>query len=881
MKKYKYYTGSLQLNYNPNLMMKKSPYYNLNAQPDYTDAYNIASQYQNQHAMVKGFVKSAGNVAIGIKQDTDEAMDAIASAATGGATKGMITDNSPKMIDTQTPNISSSNTQKQSLNNKSKNLNLNMAKKGKYKLKYFKGGNAIKAAGDLANMAGTTIQAGAMKDNGEVDSAAQAGGMALEGAGMGASIGMVGGPIGAAIGAGVGAIGGAIYGGVSADEQNLKVRKARRDAELAAISEQNNAKASGIDVTRDMQIKDGIKNIKYEEGVSLSLGRKEKDPKGGLTQKGINKYNSETGSNLKMAVTTKPSELKEGSEDANRRKSFCARMGGVKGAMIKPNGESSRKKLALDKWNCKHGCGNMKKYKYKNGTREILTEDREAHFIKSNGKYKLLNDVTKPVTHDNNKNEGRNATVVSKSKYKLKDIINHNKNISNNPKDSLILPEGTSIITANKGLNKIALNAYKNRDYKTIDKLINKMPKDKFFNGLTAAELEKKAKSKTVKKKEKPIKSTTNTNTFEKDDEYNKDSKWGNNTWEAQTNRTDSGAKNSEHADTVAKRNKLTNLVGTGDDETNRLIKEGTLKEINGVLAYKNDITGQWEQLAKKRKFDNIPNKSAKDSTDIPTPDISDKVQSLNTDNKVKDKNKPTNSLGLDDDGMLDLIPDLRLSDANNILRGSRKPEKDPLFIPDLTLEKYVDLSDPNRRNSKEKEFVDSSNARNLSGGNVGNFRANRNQASADNYKNQQDINNFEIGQVHGVNQRNVDRKNNFGVIKSNAEKEQYTNNMMNRDKNEDLVQTGLKGFDENNYRNASRIRDSRADNVRNQILTKEVDLAKDRDKRENLQYLENAKKSLNKNKDKQKNGVAKLNENINKNINKSLVKNMKYKYKK
>jgi hypothetical protein len=78
-----------------------------------------------------------------------------------------------------------------------------------------------------------------------------------------------------------------------------------------------------------------------------------KDPKGGLNRKGIASYRRENpGSKLSMAVTTKPSKLKPGSKAANRRKSFCARMGGMKGSMKKPNGEPSRKALALRKWNC-------------------------------------------------------------------------------------------------------------------------------------------------------------------------------------------------------------------------------------------------------------------------------------------------------------------------------------------------------------------------------------------------------------------------------------------------------------------------------------------------------------------------------------------------
>jgi hypothetical protein len=77
-----------------------------------------------------------------------------------------------------------------------------------------------------------------------------------------------------------------------------------------------------------------------------------KSSTGGLTQKGRDHYNRKTGGNLKAPVTTAPSKLKKGSKAYNRRKSFCARMSGVKGPMKKPNGEPTRKALALRKWNC-------------------------------------------------------------------------------------------------------------------------------------------------------------------------------------------------------------------------------------------------------------------------------------------------------------------------------------------------------------------------------------------------------------------------------------------------------------------------------------------------------------------------------------------------
>ena len=78
-----------------------------------------------------------------------------------------------------------------------------------------------------------------------------------------------------------------------------------------------------------------------------------KNPEGGLNRAGIASYRAANpGSKLSMAVTTKPSNLDPDSKAAKRRKSFCARMGGTDGPMEKPNGEPTRKALALKKWNC-------------------------------------------------------------------------------------------------------------------------------------------------------------------------------------------------------------------------------------------------------------------------------------------------------------------------------------------------------------------------------------------------------------------------------------------------------------------------------------------------------------------------------------------------
>jgi Domain of unknown function (DUF6321) len=83
---------------------------------------------------------------------------------------------------------------------------------------------------------------------------------------------------------------------------------------------------------------------------------KGKNKNGGLNKKGVASYRrSHPGSKLQTAVTTKPSKLKKGSKASKRRKSFCARMRGMKkhrtGAKTKRD-PNSRINKSLRKWNC-------------------------------------------------------------------------------------------------------------------------------------------------------------------------------------------------------------------------------------------------------------------------------------------------------------------------------------------------------------------------------------------------------------------------------------------------------------------------------------------------------------------------------------------------
>ena len=94
-----------------------------------------------------------------------------------------------------------------------------------------------------------------------------------------------------------------------------------------------------------------------EEGKTPAWQRKEgKNPEGGLNKAGVASYRrANPGSKLQTAVTTKPSKLKKGSKASKRRKSFCARMKGMKKRLTSAKtarDPDSRINKSLRKWNC-------------------------------------------------------------------------------------------------------------------------------------------------------------------------------------------------------------------------------------------------------------------------------------------------------------------------------------------------------------------------------------------------------------------------------------------------------------------------------------------------------------------------------------------------
>jgi hypothetical protein len=147
--------------------------------------------------------------------------------------------------------------------------------------------------------------------------------------------------------------------GKAIDSEQSELRKRKQQS----IKEELEAQFDLIEeVIEELALAEGLDSefvwetltlVTDEELLEYAIDKKgHKSSTGGLTQKGVDAYNAKTGGNLKTAVTTPPSKLKPGSKAANRRKSFCARMGGVEGPMKDDKGRPTRKALALRKWNC-------------------------------------------------------------------------------------------------------------------------------------------------------------------------------------------------------------------------------------------------------------------------------------------------------------------------------------------------------------------------------------------------------------------------------------------------------------------------------------------------------------------------------------------------
>lgn len=183
-------------------------------------------------------------------------------------------------------------------------------------------------------------------------------------------------------------------------------------------------------------------------------------------------YKQRTGKTTEEALHSKDAHVRQMANFAKNAKSWDHKEKGSKDLvlnnLIKSHSKSykmieSKESPKVEK----QELGEFKKLKkLENNTREIETEGREPIFSpkKKDGSRDLLYYNPSDPTHETG---GVKAKVVKSNTYNMK---------SGN--SELTIPEGSAIVTANKGKNKEALVAYRNKDYKKLDKLINKMPND-------------------------------------------------------------------------------------------------------------------------------------------------------------------------------------------------------------------------------------------------------------------------------------------------------------------------------------------------------------------------------------------------------------------
>ena len=144
-------------------------------------------------------------------------------------------------------------------------------------------------------------------------------------------------------------------------ELNASVEKPKKKKKKKAVAEECGGGDDGKKILMMAILKKAVdskkkKNSQLNSGIigeeSPAWQRKEgKNPEGGLNAKGRASAKAQ-GHNLKPPVTTPPSKLDPDSKSAKRRKSFCARMGGMPGPMKDEKGRPTRKALSLRKWNC-------------------------------------------------------------------------------------------------------------------------------------------------------------------------------------------------------------------------------------------------------------------------------------------------------------------------------------------------------------------------------------------------------------------------------------------------------------------------------------------------------------------------------------------------
>ena len=128
-----------------------------------------------------------------------------------------------------------------------------------------------------------------------------------------------------------------------ADKKYKKAKSFKQFKRDAASASLKRGEVRKYDSKTGKYVSNKNEEVEIQEKSAAWQRKEGKNKTGGLNEKGRKSYERENpGSDLKAPQP----------EGGPRKRSFCARMGGVKGPMKKPDGSPTRKALALRKWKC-------------------------------------------------------------------------------------------------------------------------------------------------------------------------------------------------------------------------------------------------------------------------------------------------------------------------------------------------------------------------------------------------------------------------------------------------------------------------------------------------------------------------------------------------
>lgn len=130
------------------------------------------------------------------------------------------------------------------------------------------------------------------------------------------------------------------------------------------------------------------------------------------------------------------------------------------------------------------------------------------------------------------------------------------------------------------------------------------------------------------------------------------------------------------------------------------------------------------------------------------------------------------------------------LAALTNLFPGEAEVEKSPELRLDKL--KYTDTSALLRQQSKVNERVQASNARNVSGGNIQNYLANRKQLGISNLRNQQAINTQEYQRALGISNQNIQIANRESIYNNQLLQRDQEVNAANRSARQNIIRVGV-----------------------------------------------------------------------------------------